>query len=119
MTEQIEVPQYILRHSREWQATLWLLQNTTLSEFFTPDYVDVKRQTIDFTAMISHANTHSQIFLVKLAAHLFNAFGYDMPNDGMFTLDANNLRHAFLAMMIRHGIHPLDLAKLLPEESNG
>lgn len=110
-SQRMEIPQHLLKSS-EWRAALLLLANTTLKEFFNTRYVDLQKEEIDFKAMKRHASTHSQKFLAGLAAHLFNAWQFNMPSDGMFSLDYQNKCYAFLAMMDRHGVHPEDVVRL-------
>lgn len=110
MTKQI--PPHLLK-STEWRATLLLLENTTIKEFFNTSYVDTERETIDFKAMKRAASSTSSKCLVALAAHLFNVWQFPkFPGEELYNLDYDNKIYAFLAMMIRHGVHPDDVAKL-------
>ncbi len=102
-----------LLQSTEWLAALVLLTRTSLKEFYTPDYINFTTQEIDFAGIINHAATHSQQFLARLAAHLFNAYGFDLPPTGMFNLDQTNLEYALLAIMLRHRVTPAALSARL------
>lgn len=87
-----------------------ILSNTTLKTFFTTQYVDLERRTIDFKAMKKAAMTTSTECLIDIASHLFNVWQFPkFPGEEMFNLDYDNKCYVFLAMMIRHGVHPQDV----------
>ncbi len=109
----IQIPAHLLK-SPEWQAALLLLANTSLKEFFTTQYVDLKTETIDFQKMLSAATSHGNHCLVELAAHLFNVWRYPkFPGEEIYMLDYDNKKYALLAIMIRHGVRPGDVAGLV------
>lgn len=109
----VQIPPELLQSS-EWQAALLLLTNTSLKKFFTTQYVDLQLHTIDFSAMSLMAEDKTQKCLIRLAAHLFNVWQFPaFPGEEIYMLDYDNKKYALLAIMIRHGVRPGDVAGLV------
>lgn len=105
------IPPHLLK-SREWQAALLILANTTAKKFFTPEFCDLEHEQIDFHKMLRAASSSSEKCLVLLAAHLFNVWQFPkFPGEEVYHLDYHNKTYALLAMMVRYGVHPEDVAK--------
>lgn len=103
------IPPHLLKSS-EWMAALLILSNTSIKEFFTTAYVDLQKEQIDFRKMRRACSTNSSKCLVDVAAHLFNVWQYPkFPGNEIFNLDYDNKCYVFVAMMIRHGVHPKDV----------
>lgn len=108
-----QIPEHLFK-SHEWRAALLLLNNTIIKKFFTTEFVNLQKEQIDFKKMLRAAHGSGEICLIKLAAHLFNVWQFPkFPGEDLYNLDYDNKTYAFLAMMIRHGVHPDDVAKLI------
>lgn len=96
------------------KTALLLIQNTTIKKFMR--FVEPDR--IDFIGMKEATISHSDKFLVGLAAHLYDPYSFDVNIEGMFRLDPDNKKWAILALMARHEIHPQSIINLNKPQEN-
>lgn len=112
MTHATVLPQK-LAQSNEWRATMLLLNSKPLRAFCNSQYINLEQGTIDFPAMRKAAVNKSTLYLIYLAAHLFNCWNNKMlPGEELLALDYENKCYALLALMVRHGVKPEDVLRL-------